>query len=194
LFNYIDPEITRNYLSRNLGGLHPRLARILARLIDSNQWEGILNKEVPLKKLRVNRSIKAKLREAIALNERMALLTNKPQNINLNLTNLKGDYIYKKYIVDKTCCLDCAFVPREEKEIKAVTSYKETLALEPYSVVLIVIDESDQAAAVESEQPVEQPVEQPIEQHPEIEPEEPMEKEADQAQEKGVEQDDVGGH
>ncbi|MBL7081700.1 MAG: hypothetical protein ISS44_03945 [Candidatus Omnitrophica bacterium] len=140
LFNYIDPEITRSYLSRNLANLHPKLARILVNLINSNKWKEILSKEISLKTLRLNRKIKSKIKEVISLNERAASLIRHPQSININLTNLKEDYIYKKYIVDKTCRLDCAFVPREEKEIRNVTAYKETLTLEAYSVVLIVMD------------------------------------------------------
>ena len=140
LFNYIDPEITRSYLSRNLANLHPKLARILVNLINSNKWKEIKNSEISLKTLRLNRRIKSKIKEAISLNERAASLIRHPQSINISLTNLKEDYIYKKYIVDKTCRLDCAFVPREEKEIRNVTAYKETLILEAYSVVLIVME------------------------------------------------------
>ena len=139
LFNYIDPEIAKNYLSRNLAELHPKHIRILANLINSNKWGKILNKEISLKTLRLNKRIKVKIEEAIALNEMAASLLHEPQNINLNFVNLNDDYTYKKYVVDNTCRLDCPFEPREEKEIKG-TAYKETLILEPYSVVLIVMD------------------------------------------------------
>jgi len=98
-----------------------------------------LNKEISLKTLRLNKRIKVKIEEAIALNEMAASLLHEPQNINLNFVNLNDDYTYKKYVVDNTCRLDCPFEPREEKEIKG-TAYKETLILEPYSVVLIVMD------------------------------------------------------
>ena len=140
LFNYIDPEIARDYLSRYLVGLHPKLARSLVKLINSNKWQEILNKEVPLGTLRLNKKVEAKIKEAITLNESAVSLSQEPQNINLNLTKLEDSYIYKKYIVDKSCCLDCAFSPREEKELKDVTNYKETLILQPYSVVLITMD------------------------------------------------------
>jgi hypothetical protein len=175
LFNYIDPATVRNYLSRNLADLHPKLARALVKLINSNDWERILNKEIPLTELRVNRRIKAKIKEAIALNDTVKSLFHRPQNVNLSLTNLKDDYTYKKYIVDKSCCLDCVFAPREEKTIKGVTTYKETLVLQPYSVILIVMDKGiEQAAALESKEPI-----VPA---------------ADKEQMKGVEPDDVGGN
>ncbi len=141
LFNYIDPEIAKNYLSRHLAELHPKQIRILVELMDSDKWQGILKKEIPLKPMRLNNRIKAKIKQAISLNETLTLLTCQPQNINLNLSNLKVNYIYKKYIVDKACRLDCEFVPREEKEIKDVAVYKETILLQPYSVILIVMDE-----------------------------------------------------
>lgn len=140
LFNYVDPYIARNYFSRHLAELRPKRAKALANLVNSNKWEKILNKEVSLKSLRLNKRIKAKIEEALALKEKAELALAQPQTINLNLTNLEGDYVYEKYVVDKTCRLDCAFVPREEKEIKVNGIYKETLMLQPYSVVLLVIE------------------------------------------------------
>ena len=147
LFNYIDPEIAKSYLSRSLANLHPKLARILVNLINSNKWEKIKNSEISLRTLRLNRRIKSMIQEAVNLNERAASFIQQPQNININLANLEGDYVYKKYIVDKSCRLDCAFVPQEEKEIRNVTVYKETLILEAYSVVLILIDKKSPAPA-----------------------------------------------
>lgn len=164
LFNYIDPEIARNYLSRHLADLHPKYIRTLVNLINSNKWERIKNKEIPLKGLRLNRRIKTAVEEAIALNEIAKSKASQPQNINLNLIGLEGDYSYKKYIVDKSCRLDCAFSPRQEREIEGVTTYREALILEPYSVVLIMIDKKS------------------------------IEKKADQGQKKRAEQDDLAGH
>ena len=184
LFNYVDPEIIRNYLSRNLANLHPKLARILVTLVNSNDWERILNKEIPLKELRLDRRIKAKIREAIALNETVKPLVNQPQNINLNLINLKDDYVYKKYIVDKSCCLDCAFAPSEQKEIRNITSYKETLILETYSVVLILMDKVNNVSDMTQE----------TDAAVLVKPEERIEEGTPQEQEKGMQQDDVGGH
>ena len=120
--------------------MHPKLARILANLINSYEWKKLLNKETSLKSLRLNKRIKAKIQEAITLNEKAKSLVSRPKNINLNLSKLKGEYTYKKYIVDKSCRLDCAFKPYEEKEINGIVTYQETLALEPYSVVLIILD------------------------------------------------------
>jgi len=140
LFYYINPEIAKDYLSRNITELHPKLAKSLANLINSNEWDKLLSKETSLKSLRLNKKIKAKIQEAIALNEKAKSLINQPRNINLYLTKFQENYTYKKYIVDKSCRLDCAFKPCEEKEIEEVATYQETLALEPYSVVLIVLD------------------------------------------------------
>jgi beta-xylosidase len=181
LFNYIDPEIARNYLSRHMAELHPKLARILVNLIHSDKWEKIKNLEIPLKSLRLNKRIKAKIEEAVRLNEKALSLACQPQNINLNIANLKDDYTYKKYIVDKTCRLDCVFEPCEEKEIKGVTTYKETLVLEPYSVVLIVLDEKPvvPGEVQEPEQITPISLQEPIEQKPGT-GEEVLEKEAEE--------------
>lgn len=163
MFNYIDPEIVRNYLSRHLAELHPKHARILVNLINSDRWERILNKEIDLKSLRLHKRIRAKIEEAILLNDKLKPLTTQAENINLTLTNLNtGGYAYKKYIVDKICRLDCAFAPSEEKEIKGITTYKETVSLKPYSVVLVMLDEMvvDSSVIKETAQPsLEQPPE-----------------------------------
>ena len=55
---------------------------------------------------------------------------------------MEGDYAYKKYIIDESCRLDCAFQPREEKELREVSSYQETLAVQPYSVIFIKMDKA----------------------------------------------------
>ncbi len=181
LFNYIDPEIARSYLSRRMAELHPKLARILVNLINSDKWEKILNKEIPLKSLRLDKRIKTKIEEVVRLNEKALSLSSQPRNINLNIAKLKNDYTYKKYIVDKTCRLDCAFEPREEKEINGVTAYKETLILEPYSVVLIVLDKKTiSPSEVEgTKQTVPTGLQEPIEQKPPPAAEEAPEKETE---------------
>jgi hypothetical protein len=163
MFNYIDPELVKNYISRNLAELHPKHARILANLINSDKWERILNKQIDLGSLRLHKRIITKIGKAIALNDKMGSLTSLPQNINLTLTNLDQDgYTYKKYIVDKICRLDCAFAASEKKEIKGITVYKETLSLEPYSVVLVMLDKM--VASLEVSQETEQiNTQQPLE-------------------------------
>ena len=140
LFNYIDPQIAENYLSRHLAELAPKQARALATLVHSNQWQEILGKQIALDTLRSDKNIKALIKQAIALNDTAISQAKRPQNINLNLTRLEGSYNYKKYVVDKSCCLDCAFTPREEKEIRDVIAYKESITLDPYSVVLIILE------------------------------------------------------
>jgi beta-xylosidase len=177
LFNYVDPQIARNYLSRHLSELHPKFARILANLINSPKWKKILNKEIPLESPRLNKRIKARLKQAVALNEAARLKIMGVQNVNLNLNGLTGEYIYKKYIVDKSCRLDCVFQPQQEKEVKVVSTYRETLALEPYSVVLILIDRK-QAEPVVGEGEPEGSV------TGEVEPEEPVTSEVEPEQTK----------
>ena len=152
LFNYIDPEIARNYLSRQMIELHPKLAKNLVSLINSDKWGKILNKQIPLKSLRVHKRIKSKIQEAIDLNQEAKSAINQDQLINLNLNKLDENYIYKKYIVDKTCSLDCLFTPVEEKEIRTTNNYKEILQLQPYSVVLIILDKESSISITEKQE------------------------------------------
>lgn len=151
-FNYIDPHIARSQLTRNITRLHPKQAKILANLVHSKEWENIINKEVSLDSLRLDKRVRSRLKEAIVLKEKAQFAASNSRSISLNLTNLEGDYIYRKYLVDDSCRLDCEFVPTEEKELKASGDYKEELVLKPYSVALLVL-EKKQTILPDSPQP-----------------------------------------
>ena len=142
IYYYIDPNLARNYLARQMAALHPKNVKQLVKLMDSDQWQKVLNKKIPLESLKLHRQIQATIQEVIALHDKFNLLTKKPQTINLKLINMEGDYAYKKYIIDESCRLDCAFQSREEKELREVSSYQETLAVQPYSVIFIKMDKA----------------------------------------------------
>ncbi|MCM8796011.1 MAG: hypothetical protein NC928_04965, partial [Candidatus Omnitrophica bacterium] len=91
--------------------------------------------------LRLTPKLKNLLRKARDLNTQAKKHKETSRNIKLTVKNLKGNFLYQRYVVDDACSLDCEFIPREEKGIELTDSYQEVLSLSPYSVNLIVFKE-----------------------------------------------------
>ncbi len=81
----------------------------------------------------------------------------------MNLKNIKGDYLYQRYVIDSSCSINCAFKPVEEKELNLSDTHQEILALNPYSVNMIILgkkpSESKSTAGVTTEQPAAENIE-----------------------------------
>ena len=75
IYYYIDPNLARNYLARQMAALHPKNVKQLVKLMDSDQWQKVLNKEIPLESLKLHRQIQATIQEVIALHDKFNLLT-----------------------------------------------------------------------------------------------------------------------
>ena len=140
VFNYVDPDIALNYLSRNVAGLRNRERNGLLRVIESGQLEKILAHQLDIRPLPTTNRVDGLLTKAQALNDAGLKKINSGQNIKINFKGLKGNYKYSRYVVDASCRADCDFSPQEEKEIAVEDNYQENLKLEPYSVQLVVLD------------------------------------------------------
>jgi len=138
VYNYIDPDITRNYLSRNLGSLVEVERRFVLKLISSGQIDKILYRQQDVLKLKTTNRVKSLLTKAQELNDVSKKYMISERVIKLNFKNLKGDYFYQRYAVDSSCGSGCPFLPVEEKDIPGETC-SETLALKPYSVNMVVL-------------------------------------------------------
>ena len=172
IYNYIDPEIFKNYLSRNFSLLNSVERKILLGLIKSDKLEKIMRKELNISTLRLrNRLLKTALFKAQELNERATKFKSSARNIKINIKNLKENYLYQRYAIDSSCSLNCEFIPVEEKVVSATDLYQEILTLSPYSVNMIILKkkppEPESVVPITTEQPaVEQPVEQPVTEKP----------------------------
>lgn len=139
IYNYIDPQIALNYLSRNIASLNSAERKKLLGIIKSDQLEKILHSEneSDISSLRTTHRVKALLKKAKELNLKAQEFTGSNRNIKISIKNLNGNYGYQRYVVDSDCVANCKFAPQEEKEINASDLYQETLSLKPYSVNLL---------------------------------------------------------
>lgn len=158
IYNYIDPEIARNYLSRNISALNGAERKSLLNIITSGRLEKILSRTIEISKIRVSKRLKTLLTRVQELNDRAEKFKSAARNINMSIKNLKGNYSYQRYKIDPSCSINCAFNPLEEKELNLSDAYQETLTLNPYSVNMIILTkkqpaEPESAVGVEPQQP-----------------------------------------
>jgi len=138
IYNYIDPQAARNYLSRNIVDLDPSERKMLVDIIKADKLNQIMNGSIDLNTLRLTNRVKEMLDAARQLSDRAKKQASEGRNLKINIKNLKEKYTYQLYSVDSNCKKSCLFVVREEKEI-APGDYQETFLINPYSVNLIVL-------------------------------------------------------
>jgi len=139
IYNYIDPEIFRNYLSRNIATLSPGERKILVALVTSDKFGKIINQQLDASSLNINSKVKSLLIKAQALNNQAAKFTNSNRNIKIALKNLKGSYLLQRYLIDSSSGGGSEFAPVEERAVDCAESFQETLSLAPYSTQMIVL-------------------------------------------------------
>jgi len=140
IYNYIDPALAFNYVSRNIARLNEREKRFILSLIKRDTFDKIMRREQEVSVLRCSKKVKTLLQKAQEIYSRGEKFKTTPRNIKISLKNLKDNYLYQRYAVDEACSLNCAFTPAEEKETTAsAEAYQESLVLKPYSVNMVVL-------------------------------------------------------
>jgi hypothetical protein len=139
VYNYIDPDIAVNFLSKNIARLNGSARKNMLNIIKSGRLEKILLGQLNIATLRANKKVKAMLEKARELNNKATQCKSSSRNIKINIKNLKENYIYQRYLIDSTCSRGCEFIPVEEKQISASDIYQETLVSSPYSVNMIIL-------------------------------------------------------
>ncbi|MFC1804338.1 cellulase family glycosylhydrolase [Candidatus Omnitrophota bacterium] len=143
IYNYIDPEIAKNYISRNIALLSGGERKIMLRLIKSGRFDKLLKAELQISSLRLTKRMKVMLKKALALDQRARQLMDSPRTLKIALKNLNGDYLYKRYSMDSSCVKECEFSPVDEKKIQVDGLYQETMVLKPYSVQMLILEEDE---------------------------------------------------
>ncbi len=193
IYNYIDPDIFKNYISRNIATLNKAERKDVLRLLTPATIKKILGKELDVSAMKVDNKVKTILKRAQELNDRATKFMFSPRTAQLSIKNLnligaitkkepsiavpnppQENYTYKKYVIDSSCGINCAFAPVEQKEIAGVELYQETLTLNPYSVVMIVLKKKPREAEAAQTQPVALPQAQPPAVQPQAEPKQPQ--------------------
>jgi len=139
IFNYIDPDIVTNFLSRNIAGLNAAERKIVLGIINSQKLEKIILHQLDISTVHATGKVKVLLKKAQELNDKAKKFEAGSRNIKLGIKNLKSSYQYLRYAVDSSCGLNCEFTPSEEKEVSAPELYQEVLSLKPYSVHMIIL-------------------------------------------------------
>lgn len=156
IFNYIDPEIARNYLSRNIALLSAGSRKILLNIMKSGNLDKIINHQLEINKVRATNKIRALLKKALELSDQAAKSKEAPRTLKINIKNLKGDFLYQRYLIDSSTAVGPELSVVEEKEFSASGSFQEALTLNPYSVNFVIIKNKPREPA--PEQPI---IEQP---------------------------------
>ncbi len=139
IYNYIDPEIVKNFVSENIAALSPAETKFLLGIIRSDQLAKIVSQNEEVGSLPTTNRVKSILKDAQKLNSLAKRFELDKRKLKINLKNLKGDYSYSFFTVDSTCSLNCEYKPAGEKEITGQDSYQEEFSLSPYSVSLIIL-------------------------------------------------------
>lgn len=139
IYNYIDPDVGVNYLSRAIGSLNGAERKFLLGLIKYEKLDKVMQGTLEISNLRTSSRLKGLLKKAKELNDLSVKFSEQGRNIKINIKNLKENYLYQRYAVDSSCSFNCEFAPIEEKEVNNTESYQESLTLEPYSVNLVVL-------------------------------------------------------
>lgn len=139
-YNYIDPDAGRNYISRNISTLNPKDRKSLLSLIKSDQLDKILAKESDLNSMQFSAKLKNFLKKAQELNTSAKLAAVDKRTARVSIKNIKGEYSYKKYVIDDTHFKAVDFQTDGIKDVSLGGSYEEELSLAPYSVQMILLE------------------------------------------------------
>jgi hypothetical protein len=140
VYNYIDPDSVDNYLARNICSLNSTGRKILLNFIRSGRMKKILNHEIPVASLGVNKKLRALLSSVVEVNDKAKKYLEASRIMNLSLKNLKEEYLYERYTIDASSKAGLEFKPQEEKEANIASGvFEEKLELTPYSVHLVLL-------------------------------------------------------
>jgi hypothetical protein len=139
IYNYIDPEIFRNFLSRGISMFNESERAAIVDIIKSAKLEKILKRELDIDALPLTNKVKTQLKKALELHDCSRRFAGTSRGFKLNIKNLKDNYTYERFTVDSSCNNNCAFSPVEQKVIDPAEFYQESLLLQPYSVQMIVM-------------------------------------------------------
>ena len=140
IYNYIDPDISRNYISRNISTLNPSDRQFMVNIIRTGQFKKIISGEQDVSSFRSRPKVLALLNKAQDLYSKSVGFKINSRTLKINLKGISGDYSYTRYMIDSSCGLTNDFKPVEEKAISATQEgYQEDLKITPYSVNLVIL-------------------------------------------------------
>jgi len=139
VYNYIDSDIFRNYVSRNIALLNEHERRSLLSVIRSDKLDKIMRRQLDAGSLQAPKRVKAMLKKAQELNEMAAKFSASVRNIRIVVKNLKDEYTAQRYIVDSGCNSNCEMTSQDIEQSVSAKGSSISMALNPYSVNLVVL-------------------------------------------------------
>jgi hypothetical protein len=146
IYNYIDPDIAKNYVSRNIALLNEKERKSLLSIMAGDKLDKILRRQVDVAGLSITNRVKGMLKKAQELNDSSARFSAAGRNIKIVLKNLKDDQVYERYAVDSACNSNCAFVPAEADQPVTAAAPVISFVLNPYSVNVVVLTKKPKEA------------------------------------------------
>ncbi|MCM8800780.1 MAG: hypothetical protein NC912_02025 [Candidatus Omnitrophica bacterium] len=136
IYNYIDPDILINYISRNLPLLNNAEKRSVINLIKNKDLALLKENKLNLENLHLTTKVKNLLKKALDLDNKAKRFSKESRILKINIKNLKEDYLYQRYVIeDKGTNL----LPVEEKRLEKLDLFSQSLEIKPYSVQFLLI-------------------------------------------------------
>ena len=144
IYNYIDPRIALNFISRNIASLNSAERKSILNIIKSDRIKKILALQLEIASLKVSPKVKELLKNAVELNNLANKNLTLNRSLNISIKGLKEIYVLSKYVVDNNCTRNCPFKPVSESDVDFNSGYAEKIDLAPYSVQLLVFKKKPQ--------------------------------------------------
>ncbi len=160
IYNYIDPDMAKNYISRNIAVLNDSERKVLLSFIKSGKLEKIISCQIDAARLDASKKLREMLKKAQELNTRANIFKSISRKIKINIKNIKENYLYQRYAIDSSSSIDSEFVPSEQSDVSSGDLYTATLMIHPYSVNEIILKKKpEESEAVSTPSPAQlQPV------------------------------------
>jgi len=154
IYNYIDPEIAVNQISRNIIYLNSAQRKVLLNIIKSDRLDKILSGSLSLDSLRMDEKVRGIFKVAMEMDALGKKFSSTSRKVKLSVKGYKEIYSYSRYVVAAPCSFDCAFKPAEEKEIDFNQPVTIDLDLAPYSVQMLIFKKKPVEAPLAETKPV----------------------------------------
>jgi hypothetical protein len=152
LYNYSDPNIDVNYVTRHIARLKDAERKVVLSLIKSGKFSALMRGESLISGLRVRSRTKNLLKKIKEIYEKGRLAATSERRVQLHLKNLKNArYTYQRYQLDAMADGGKVFVPTEERLLPEQGPYSETVVLPAYSVTMIVLKPMEESPQAETE-------------------------------------------
>ncbi len=149
IYNYIDPEMAKNYISRNVAVLNEPERKVLLSFIKSGKLEKIISCQVDASKLGVSKRLREIFKKTQELNTHAKIFKSISRKIKINIKNIdiKENYLYQRYSIDSSTNPGQEFVPLEQSDVSGQDLYTVMLMMQPYSVNAIILKKQPKEVA-----------------------------------------------